>query len=85
MKRENCILEGIIKDLKTGETYELGGTVWDEKAIMPEGDGLVLLRLPKEKGGDTVQRLETTVVEGCNIARISLTLVAKLEEWEKVD
>ena len=85
MKRENCILEGIVKDLKTGASYELGGTIYNESSRMPEGDGLVLLRLPKEKGGDTIQKLETTVLEGTNMARASLTLVAKLEEWERVD
>ena len=80
--KNTWITEGKIKDLATGNIYELSGTTYNEQSHIPEGNGLVLWQ--SKTKGDTIQRVKTTF-SPTGLAKCTLTLVVKLDKWEFVE
>lgn len=80
------ITEGIVRDLETGKEYKLEGTKFNEVGRFPEGSGLALkISESPQETAVSIQRVETHVIKGTDIAATSLALEAVLNKWEVIE
>ena len=82
IKKSEWVIEGKVKDLDTGDIYELSGTTFDRSDILPTGHGLALKKFETKEA--YVNRVDTEFSPN-GLAKCIISAVAKLDNWELME